>query len=120
MRNLEPGRTAADRLRNHSEDFSQRHILSSENVTLADAALLGRREMALGYIVDMDDVETGIDKGGHLAACGLYDEAPGRRRLDIARPHGGGRIDDHNRQPALPCKLPSHFFGGVFRALVGT
>ena len=63
------------------EDFRQCRVLPAENVTLADAPALERREMALGDIVDMHHVEPGIDEGRHAAA------RPPRR---IMRPVGVG------------------------------
>src|SRR5260370_2480815 len=68
VRDPEPGWATADRLRDLGEDLSQRHVLAPENISLTDPSLLGRGEMAFGDVIDMDDVEAGVDKSGHLSA----------------------------------------------------
>ena len=107
------------RLSDPGEDLSQRHILAPKDISLADPSLLGRGEVAFGYVIDMDDVEAGVDEGRHLAARGLDDQPAGRRRLDVAGSDGGGGVDDDDRQSAFPHELSHHLLGHEFRPLVG-
>ena len=83
------------------EDVAERQIVAAEDVALADPAVALGQKMARRHVVDMDEVEAGIDEGRHAARGGLDDDAAGRRRLHVARADGRRGIDDDGRQPAL-------------------
>ena len=51
--------------------------------------------MALRDILDMDQVEAGIDKSWHAAGGGLDDDAAGGGGLDVARSDRRRRRHDH-------------------------
>ncbi len=73
--------------------------------------------MALGDVVDMDDVEAGIDEGRHAARRRLDDHPSGRRRLHVARADRRRGIDDDGRQPGAG-QLAHHLLGEELGALV--
>ena len=75
--------------------------------------------MAVGDIVDMHDVETGIDVARHTPSRGFEDQATGRCRLAVARPHRRRRIDDDRGQSLPGDQIADDFLRLEFRALVG-
>ena len=75
--------------------------------------------MAFRYIVDMDQVETGIEKAGHAPARGFNDDAPGGSRLHVAGSDRRRWIDDHHRKPFARHHLLNQPFGGDLAPLVG-
>ncbi len=92
-------RLAAHQRTDHRQHLVQTHVLAAQDVILADAALAEREQMARRHIIDMHEVEPGIDEGRHAAIGRLHDDAPGRGRLDVARADRGGRADDHDGKP---------------------
>src|SRR5258707_817872 len=96
---------AAGERTDHRQHVLQPHIGAAQDVVLADAAFLQRQQMALGDVVDMDEIEAGIDIGRHAAIRGLDDDAPGRRRLDVARPDRRWWTEDHGGATPLPPTL---------------
>ena len=89
------------------ENLPQRHVLAAEDVALARAAALERQQMSGGDVIHVHDVESRIDVGGHAAGCGVQNHLPGRRGLDVARPHRRRRIDDdHGQSPSGPPRAP--------------
>jgi len=44
--------------------------------------------MSGGNIVDVHDVESGIDIRGRAPGSGIENDLSGRRRLDVSRPDG--------------------------------
>ena len=81
------------------QQLAQRQVLAAQDVALADPPALQRQHMALRHVVDVHDVQPGIDIGRHPPGGGVADHPAGRRRLDVARADRGGRVDDHRRQP---------------------
>ena len=71
------------------QHFRQGHILPAQNITLADPASLQRQQMPACDVVDMNQVEPAIDIGRHAALGRLDNDAPRRRRLDVARADRG-------------------------------
>ena len=69
----------------------------------------GRREMPDGDIVNMHDVEPGIDERWHSTARSLEDQTAGRRRLDVAGADGGRGIDNDDGHPTLPREFARYF-----------
>ncbi len=74
--------------------------------------------MALGDVVDVDDVQAGVDIGRHTPRRGVADHLAGRGRLDVARADRGGGIDHHHRDPVAPRKVQHGFLGEVLGPLV--
>ena len=101
-----------------AEHVLQPDILAAEDVVLADAALLQRQQMAPCHVVDMHEIEAGVDEGRHAAIRRLHDDAPGRRRLHVARPDRRRRADDHRGQPVADHAL-DQAFGNQLASLVG-
>src|SRR6185312_13159011 len=100
-RDAEAWRLAAGESGDAAQDFGEAQILAAQNVALADPTPLLRQEMTRGDIVDMDDIEAGIDESRHAARRGLDNHAAGRRRLHVAWADRRRRIDNHRRQLAL-------------------
>ncbi len=119
MREPEPRRPPSRRRRHHRQDRRHRQVLAAQDVALADLPALEREQVPLGHVVDMDDVEAGIDIGRHPPECGVADHPPGRRRLDVARADRRRRVDDHRRHALLAHQLQHRLLGQVFGALVG-
>src|ERR1051326_2649025 len=69
-------------------------------------------------ILDMHDVEPGIDKPWHAAPRRLDDQAAGRRRLNVARTDRRRRIDNDSRQRPLGDELADYRLRLEFRALI--
>ena len=95
----------------------QRCVLTAENVALADATFVEREQMSFGDVVDMHEIETGIEIGRHASGCGLDDDATCRRRLDVARSDGRRRAHQHGGQ-SLRDHVLDHAFGRDFAFLV--
>ena len=53
--------------------------------------------MAFGHVVHVDDVEAGVDVGGHFAGGGVADHFAGGGGFDVARAYRGGGVDDDGR-----------------------
>ena len=66
----------------------------------------------------MNEIEAGVDIGGHASARGLDEDAPGRGRAAVARADRRRGIDDDRRQP-LPDHRFDQPFGGDLAALIG-
>ena len=77
-----------------------------------------RRAMPGGNVIDVHDVEAGIDVSRHPAAAARGSSCR-RCRLDVAWPDRGRRIDHHRRQPLLAHQIHHRAFGQKLRALVG-
>src|SRR4029079_1311349 len=85
--------------RTPGQQLGERHVLPAENVALTDPARLKRRKMSSSDVVDVHDIETGIDKGWHASRRSLDDYAPGWRRAPVARADRRRWVDDDGRKP---------------------
>src|SRR5207253_9411737 len=94
-------RLTADQVRNLRENLAQRHVLSSEDVTLPDSTAMKREKMARGNVIDVDDVEARVDIRGGAAGSGIEDDPARRRGFHIARPDRCRGVDDHHRGTRL-------------------
>ncbi len=101
------------------QNLSQRHVLAAQNVALAGTAPVKRHQMARGNVIDVHDVEPGIDVGRHATRGGVQHHLAGGRGLHVARTDGRRRIDDDHRE-AVFRRLQHHLFGEIFRTLVVT
>ncbi len=72
-----------------------------------------------GDIVDMDEIEAGIDKGRHAARRRFDDDAAGRRRANVARADRRRWIDDDGRQTCLGDHAFDQTFGQDLALLIG-
>ena len=75
--------------------------------------------MARGDVVDVDEVQPGIDEGRHASGRGLDDDAAGRRRPHVARADRRRRVDDDGRQPVPADHGLDQAFRRDLAALVG-
>ena len=75
--------------------------------------------MALGNVVDMDEIKPGIEEAGHAPARRFDDDPAGRRWLHIARADRRRRIDDHGRQMFVGDHGFDQPLGSDLAALVG-
>jgi hypothetical protein len=75
--------------------------------------------MPVRDVVDMHEVEAGVDEARNPAACSLDDDTPGRRRLDVARPDRRRRVDDNGWQTVAGNHGFDQPFRGDLAALVG-
>ena len=60
-------RPAADHGGDFGKQVAERDIVAAEDIALADPARFQRRQMARRDIVDMNEIEAGVDIGGHAA-----------------------------------------------------
>src|SRR5579883_3332174 len=95
----------------------ERYILGAKNIPLAGTPPLAGQQMTFGGVARVDDVQAGVDEGGHLAVEEIEDGLSGGGRLHIVVAHRRRRIDDHNRKPAAR-KLQRRLLGQKFRALI--
>ena len=75
--------------------------------------------MARRHVVDMHEVQSGIDESGNAARRGFDDHPPRRRRFDVARSDGRGGIDDHSGQAFLRNHPLDQPLGGELARLIG-
>ena len=97
----------------------QGQILAAEDIALADLAALLGEKMAGRDIVDMDEVEAGIDESRHAARRRFDDHAAGRRRLHVAGPIGVEGLTITAGRPRVSTQLAHDLLGQEFRALIG-
>ena len=83
------------------QHVGKENVLASEDIALPDTPSLERSEMAGCDVVDVNEIEAGVDKSGHTPGRRLHDDPAGGRRPDVPRPDRRGRIDDDCRQ-AIP------------------
>ncbi len=117
VRQLHQRRPPAGDPGDFDENVAKTEVLAAEDVAPADLPGLGGQQVAERDIVDMRDVEPGIDKDRHPAARRLDDDPPGRGRLDVARPDRGRRVDDDGRQARFRDQLADRELGLEFRRL---
>ena len=86
---------------------------------LAAAPAREREQVARRDIINVHDVETGVDVGRHASRGGILHHAAGRGRLHVARAHRCGRVDDDHRR-ACPGGFARHLLRQKLRALVVT
>ena len=82
---LTRGRSSPDKASDVGKHVAEENIVAAKNVTLADSPAFERGDMSGSDVVDMREIESGVDKSRHTARCGLDDDAAGRRRPDVAR-----------------------------------
>ena len=112
-------RPPPDQPRDVGKHVGEEDVVAAKNVTLADSAAFKRGDVSGSDVIDMREIEPGVDKGRHASRCGLDDDAAGRRRPDVARTDRRRRVDDHRRQTiALDHRL-DQTLGGNLAALVG-
>ena len=70
-REFQPRRPPADQPRDLGQHVGQQHVFAAENVALADGAASSASEMAGGDVVDMHEVQSGIEEAGHRARVRL-------------------------------------------------
>ena len=75
--------------------------------------------MARRDVVDVDEVQAGLDERRHPAGRGFDDDAAGRRRLHVARPDRRRGIDDHRGKPVARDHVGDEVLGDDLAALVG-
>ena len=74
-RQLQARRAAPGQSGDVGQHRGQEHVLAAEDVALADAPAAQGGEVPGGDVVDVDQVEAGIDEGRHAAGGGLDDDA---------------------------------------------
>ena len=60
--NAQPRRPAAHDTRDVGEHVGEQDVGAAEDVAFADRAAFERRDVAVGNVVDVDEIETGIDE----------------------------------------------------------
>src|SRR5205807_3175107 len=93
-------------------------VLAAKDVSFADPAALEGEQMALGDIVDVSEVQAGVDEGRDPAARRVEEDAAGGGRLDVARADRRGRVADHGGQLVLQDHGLDRSLGQRFAALV--
>jgi hypothetical protein len=92
------GGTAAAHDRDLAKKLREQHILAAENIMFAGRAKPQGGEMPACNIVDMHEIEPGVDKTRYAAGCRLDDDPACRRRFLVARPNRRRRMHDDGRQ----------------------
>ncbi len=113
------GRAVKPRSRSALAAVKNIRYLDMRNASMVDLAAVERGQVPLRDVVDMDEVEAGVDEGGHAAARRLDDDASGRRRFDVARADRRRRIDDHGREALLGDHPLDQTLGRDLAALIG-
>ncbi len=113
-----PRRLPADQNGYFGEHVAKRDIVAAEDVAFADDPAAKRRQMARGDIVDMDEIEAGVDIGRQPSARGLQQDPPGRRRPPVARADRRRGMHDDRGQPLADHRL-DETLGGDLAALIG-
>src|SRR6202034_906586 len=90
-------RRAADAAGDVAQHVAEHNVLAAEYVAFADAAPVQGRDVTRSDVVDMDQIEPGIDIGGHAPRRRLDDDPSGRRRTNVARPDRRRWVDDDRR-----------------------
>src|SRR5262245_1347646 len=88
MRQPHARRASTDYLGDLGQKGAQGHVLSAKNIALADLSSLQRRHVPGGDVVDMDEIEPGIDECGHSPRRRLDDDVAGRGGPHIRGPIG--------------------------------
>jgi len=110
---------ASDDVGDVREHGAETHVLPTQNIPLADSTASQGGEVSRGHVVDVREIEAGVHKSRHAAARAFDDDAPGRRRLHVARADRRRGIDDDGREPALPDHILDQAFGDDLAFLVG-
>jgi hypothetical protein len=74
--------------------------------------------MAVGDVVDVDEIKSGVEKARHPSARGFDNDSSRGRRLDVARTNGSRWVDDDGRQRLFGDHRFHHLFGGNLALLV--
>ena len=102
MRQPDARRASADQLRDGRQDVAQRHVLAAQNVALTDTPAVECQQVARRYVIDVYDVESGVDVSRRPTAGGIEHDLTRGRRLDVTRPDRRRGVDDHDRHAAVP------------------
>ena len=78
------------------QDLAQGHVLVAQDVAAAGPPALQREAVAGGDVADVNQVEAGVNVGGHAAGQEVGDDAARRGGGVVARPDGRGRVDHHD------------------------
>src|SRR5882757_2916865 len=119
IRQADAGRLAAGELRDVAQYLLQRQVLAAENVAFAGAAVMKSHQVARCNVIDVHDIESGVDVRRHTAGSGVEHQLTGRCRLHVARPHRCRWVDDDGRRPGGR-GLEYQALGKKFRAFVMT
>ena len=87
-------------------------VLAAQDVALAGAAALQRRQVTPHHVSDVDDVQPAVGDERDLAACHLHDD--GIEPVQVARPEHFARVDDDGIQTA-----PHRLLYFQFRQVLG-
>ena len=101
QRQAEARRSTAGQVSDPAKQCGQRHVRAAENIALADLASRQRRKVAICHVVDMHEIEAGIDEGRHAARRRFDNHAPCWCWTQVARADGGRGIDDDRRKTAV-------------------
>ena len=110
-------RSAADR-GDHRQNFAQAQVLSAEDIAATNLAAVEGQQVTRGDVIDMHDVQPGIDVRRQAAGLRVAHDATGWGWLDVAGTDRGRRIDDYRRQIVRCHEFVDGAFGEVFRTLV--
>ena len=86
--------------REHIEQFLECQVGVAEDIALAGLTVVGREQMAVSDIANVDHVQAGVDIRRHSAVQKIDNDLSRRRGLDIELANRRGRIHDHDRQSA--------------------
>ncbi len=75
----------------------QHQVLTSEDISLANPTVFECKEMAFGNVVDMGEVQAGIDIRGDFATSRVQKHAAGRCWPDVMGADRRRRIYDNGR-----------------------
>ena len=118
-RQPQPRRPPSDEAGDVGEHIGKEDVLAAEDIALADPAALERGDVTRRDVIDMGEVQPGVDEGRHASRRGLDDDAACRRRPHVARADRRRRVDDDGRQPVPTDHGLDQTFGRDLAALIG-
>src|ERR1700722_13634454 len=78
-RQLDCRRSSSDQPCDVGKHIAEEDVVAAKNVTLSDSPAFKRGDVSGRYVIDMREVQTGVDKSRHAPRCSLNDDTPGRR-----------------------------------------
>src|SRR5689334_11465641 len=116
MRDFERGGRKPGKRSQLVKDFLQGEILTPQDVSLAGARPFHSQDVATSNLLNISQVQSGIDIGGELALQKVHDNPPRRSWLDIIFAYRSRRIYHHDiaaRAPGLERNLLGKELGSL-------
>src|SRR5262245_58049632 len=99
------------------ENLLEAPVFASENIALSNPPLLFREQLYPGYVVDSDDVESGIDICRHSSIDEVENHLSCGRGLYVPRSYRRGRVYNYDWKPRS-CEFKRSLLGDELRSFV--